>query len=151
MGRVGQEFKGIVKTGGLWEAMRWLNSQVSYRYSAIFAFQGDTLRNICLVDKEDPAITGCPDQPITESYCTYIHRTQGHFNVERALQDPRVDGHPKQPSYQSYYGIPLFDLTGRMLGTVCHFDSDPVAVQGHVVDTLDDLAPQISEAAFGSL
>jgi hypothetical protein len=151
MGKIGEEFKEVLQTGGLWAAMRWLNSKVSYRYTAIFAFDGETLRNVCLVDKQNPAITGCPDQPITESYCVYVRRTQYPFSVEQASKDTRVDGHPKQRSYQCYYGIPLVDSKGKMVGTVCHFDADPTKVREDMVTALDDLAPQISEAAFRHL
>src|SRR5271170_3082136 len=43
-------------------------------FTAVFAFDGDVLRNVCLVDKEDASVRNCGDQPITESYCIFIHR-----------------------------------------------------------------------------
>jgi hypothetical protein len=130
--------------------MRWLNNKVPYRYTAIFAFDGDMLRNICLVDKQDSAITRCADQPIMESYCIYIRSSRKSFGVEHALLDSRVAGHPKRAEYQCYYGIPLFGSDGKMLGTVCHFDVAPVEVTAGVISALDDLAPFISQAAFGT-
>ncbi len=69
--------------------------------------------------------------------------------MEYALQDKRVDRHPKQRSYQCYYGIPLLGRDGKLLGTVCHFDKESVPVSEEVVTALDDLAPVIAEAAFG--
>jgi GAF domain-containing protein len=145
---IAQKFKTTLEAGGLGAAMRWLNERVPYRYTAIFAFEGETLRNICLVDKENSSITKCSDQPITESYCMYIHRSRERFNVEQALLDKRVEGHPKRRNVQCYYGIPLFDSEGRMLGTVCHFDARPARVTEAVAEALDDLAPLITEAAF---
>lgn len=130
--------------------MRWLNDRVPYRYTAIFAFDGEMLRNICLIDKDDANITQCSDQPITESYCMYIHRSRERFNVEQALLDARVEGHPKRRIVQCYYGIPLFSMEGKMLGTVCHFDRRPVRVTEEIAEALDDLAPLIVEAAFGA-
>lgn len=144
------KFKMTLKAGGLLPAMRWLNDRVPYRFTAIFAFDGEMLRNICLIDKQNQNITNCSDQPVTESYCMYIHRSGESFGVEEALQDERVAGHPKRQSFQCYYGIPLFDAKGKMLGTVCHFDSMPVRVTEEVAAALDDLAPQISEAAFSA-
>ena len=146
---ISQKFKRTLALGGLREAMRWLNDRVPYRYTAIFAFEGETLRNVCLIDKEDSNITHCPDQSITESYCMYIHRSGEHFNVEESTRDKRVEEHPKRRSIQCYYGIPLFSTEGKMLGTVCHFDSMPVRVTEAVAEALDDLAPLITEAAFG--
>ena len=144
------KFKMTLEAGGLWAAMRWLNDRVPYRYTAIFAFDGDMLRNICLIDKESQNITNCSDQPITESYCMYIHRSSERFTVDDASLDSRVAVHPKRQSVQCYYGIPLFSSEGKMLGTVCHFDGMPVRVTEEVATALDDLAPVIAEAAFSA-
>lgn len=141
-------FKTTMKADGLCAAMRCLNDRVPYRFTAIFAFEGDMLRNICLVDKENSDITHCGDQPVTDSYCIYIHRSGERFSVDDAMRDGRVEGHPKRSSYQCYYGIPLFGANGKLRGTVCHFDSAPVRVTGDVVTALDDLAPCIAAAAF---
>jgi hypothetical protein len=149
MSSISEKFKKTLAAGGLDAAMRWLNDRVPYRYTAIFAFEGEMLRNICLVDKENSAITHCSDQSITESYCMYIHRSGEHFKVEESALDKRVEDHPKRRSIQCYYGIPLFSAEGKMLGTVCHFDSMPVRVTEAVAEALDDLAPLITEAAFG--
>jgi hypothetical protein len=140
MPSLADQFKTTIMTDGLWAARRWLNGKVQYRYTAIFAFHGDTLRNLCLVDKENANIKGCVDQPITDSYCIYIHRSGERFSVEHALHDKRVEGHTKQRSYQCYYGIPLSDPDGKLLGTVCHFDMAPIHVTGDVIRALDDLA-----------
>ena len=149
MTSISEKFKRTLALGGLQAAMRWLNDRVPYRYTAIFAFEGDILRNICLIDKENSNITHCSDQSITESYCMYIHRSGERFNVEESALDKRVEEHPKRRSIQCYYGIPLFSSEGKMLGTVCHFDSMPVRVTEAVAEALDDLAPLIAQATFG--
>lgn len=143
-----QQFDAKLRSEGLWSAMRWVNAQVPYRFTAIFRFDGDMLRNVYLVDKLNPEITSCADQPIADSYCIYIRRASKTFSVEQALTDVRVADHPKRQSYQCYYGIPLFDRENRMLGTVCHFDTEPIRVTETVVSTLEVLGPSISEAAF---
>jgi len=149
MVKLAEDFKTTIKCDGLWAAMRWLNGKVPYRYTAIFAFDGDMLRNVCLVDKHDPTITRCADQPITDSYCIYTHRSGESFGLEEARLDPRVDGHPKRNAYRCYYGIPLFGSDGKLLGTVCHFDARTISVTSAVVTSLDDLAPFIAEVGFG--
>lgn len=145
---VAETFRTITAVGGLNAAMRWLNSRVPYRFTAIFAFDGDMLRNICFVDKDNADVTKCVDQPILDSYCTYIHRSGKPFSVEQASMDARVADHPKRDSYQCYYGVPLVDTNGKILGTVCHFDAVPQSVMEDVATALDDLAPLITEAAF---
>jgi hypothetical protein len=88
-----KRFEATLRADGLLAAMRWLNERVPYRYSAVFGFDGDRLHNICLIDKENPNISKCPDQPITDSYCMYIQRSGDRFSVETALKDARVEGH----------------------------------------------------------
>jgi hypothetical protein len=67
MSSIAGKFKMTVEADGLSAAMRWLNDRVPYRFTAIFAFDRDMLRNICLVDKENQSISKCSDQPIMES------------------------------------------------------------------------------------
>jgi GAF domain-containing protein len=143
-----KDFEATLRADGLFAAMRWLNVRVPYRYSAVFSFDGDTLHNICLVDKENPNTSNCPDQPITGSYCMYIRRSGESFSVQEALVDNRVEEHPKRQSVQCYYGIPLYGGKGQVLGTVCHFDSLPVNFTEEVATVLDDLGPLIADAAF---
>ena len=57
-------------------------------------------------------------------------------------------GHPKRSDFHCYYGIPLLGPDGNLLGTVCHFNNAPVRVTEDVVDSLDDLAGVIADAAF---
>lgn len=142
------EFKAQIIGGGLWSALRCLNSGVPYRYSAVFAFDGDMLRNLCLVDKTDPSVTRCPDQPVIESYCLYVRRSEASFGVTEARVDSRVIGHPKREAFQSYYGVPLYGPGGKMIGTVCHFDTAPRDLTAEIAESLDGVAPLIAEAAF---
>jgi hypothetical protein len=148
MKSVVEKFRAILKSDGLRAAIRWLNQGVPYRFTAIFAFDGDMLRNLCLVDKEDELVTTCADLPITESYCIYVRSSMRPFGVEESRKDKRVEGHPKRSSLQCYYGIPLFSREGDLLGTVCHFDIEPIRVTDDIAITLDDVAPLIASAAF---
>lgn len=93
-----------------------------------------------------------PTAPISRlhNYCMYIHRSGEPFGVDEASLDERVALHPKRQSVQCYCGIPLFGSKGKILGTVCHFDSMPVRVTEDVATVLDDLAPLIVAAAFSA-
>lgn len=146
---IAQKFKVRLTADGLWTAVKWLNETVPYRFTAVFAFEADSLRNVCLVDKENPDITNCPDQPIADSYCVYIYRSGDRFDVEHATRDKRVEGHPKQQTFQCYYGIPLFGPDGKVKGTVCHFDKDPVHITDDCASALDEVGSLIAQAAFG--
>ena len=73
----------------------------------------------------------------------FIRRTAKPFSVNDSLNDPRVDGHSKQPIIHSYYGLPLLGAAGQLLGTVCHFDYDTRPMVEETVDFLDAVAPLI--------
>jgi GAF domain-containing protein len=148
MSRV-RDFQNTVETAGLWTALRALNAQTPYRYSAVFRFEGEDLRNVCLVDRQDQAVRTCPDQPIGDSYCIYVQRSGRSFDVADSMADARVAGHPKREAFHSYYGVPLLAADGRLLGTVCHFDTAAVQVTGPVVSDLDDIAPVIARMLAG--
>ena len=90
MSGIAAKFKMTLEADGLWAALRWLNDRVPYGFTAIFAFDGDMLRNICLIDKENQSTTKCSDQPITESYCLYVRRSGERFSLEEASLDKRV-------------------------------------------------------------
>jgi hypothetical protein len=47
--------------------MRWLNDRVPYRFTAIFAFDVDVLRNICLIDKENQKSTSEYDRAFAKT------------------------------------------------------------------------------------
>jgi GAF domain-containing protein len=140
-----RRFQELTADADLWTALRELNAQIPYRYSAVFRFAGDDLRNVCLVDKRDPDVRRGPDQPITDSYCIFIKRSGKEFATEDSQRDARVEEHPKREAFHSYYGIPLIGRDGTLLGTVCHFDADPVRVTEAVVSSLDDVAPIIAK------
>ena len=102
-----------LEADALWAALRWLNHRVPYRFTAIFAFDGDMLRNICLFDKENQSTTKCSDQPITESYCLTYGAPASISVWREASLDKRVALHPKRQSVQCYYGLPLFGSEGK--------------------------------------
>ena len=136
-------FREALEEGGLSRAMRFLNQSVAYRFSAVYVFSGGTLRNICIIDKLESEVSKTDDIPIEESYCVFIKRTAKPFSVNDSLNDPRVDGHSKQQTIHSYYGLPLMGATGQLVGTLCHFDYDPMPLVEETVDFLDAVAPLI--------
>jgi hypothetical protein len=74
-----------------------MKTAIDPRVSTNRGFDGDMLRNVCLVNQESPAITRCADQSITDSYCIYTHRSGEGFSVEGVLTDAWVVGHLHPP------------------------------------------------------
>jgi hypothetical protein len=111
----------------------------------VFRFEGATLKNICLVDRQQPDVKECPEMPVSESYCVYVRDSANEFGVEHAHLDCRVIGHPKTGHFESYYGIPLLEDDGQLVGTICHFDEAPIALEPQVSVVLNDVAPFVTE------
>lgn len=57
-----------------------------------------------------------------------------------------MSGHPKQNVVQSYCGIPLMDDDGKLFGTICHFDFEPLPFGEAEVLLLEDVAPLLVRA-----
>ena len=141
-----QRARAKLRTEGVRAALEFLNQSSAHRFTALFRFEGETLRNLHLIDRDDPAVQRCPDMPVLESYCVYVRDAARKFLIERSLEDARVHGHPKQKSVQSYCGLPLFNKRGQLFGTICHFDFEPVPFTDDEVIVLEQLADQLVEA-----
>ncbi|MEP6992816.1 MAG: GAF domain-containing protein [bacterium] len=139
-------FRAMLSEEGIRPALEFLNGISVHRFTAVFMFDGGTLRNLHLIDREDRSVERCPDLPVLDSYCLYVRDTARQFMTEHALKDARVDGHPKQKVVQSYCGYPLQDMRGELIGTICHFDYAPVPFDEQEVYLLEQVGPLLAEA-----
>lgn len=139
-------FRQTLKKTGVRAALQYLNSISTHRFTALFRFEGNTLRNLHLIDRENPQIERCPDLPVLESYCIYVRNSAKPFLIEDSLQDERVEGHPKRQIVKSYCGVPLIDVDGTLFGTICHFDFKPIPFTQGEAFLLNEVAPFLIEA-----
>lgn len=139
-------FRQLLKTAGVRAALQFLNSTSAHRFTAVFRFEGSTLCNLHLIDREDPKVERCPDLPVLESYCVYVRNTAKPVVIDNSLQDERVQEHPKREVVQSYCGIPLIDEDGTLFGTICHFDFQPIPFTQEEAFLLDEVAPFLIQA-----
>lgn len=109
---------------GLRAALLFLNNRTSHRYTGVFRFDGDMLRNVALVDKWDPEINHGDDVPLAAAYCAHLHRTGEPLEVENGATDQRVPWMRGSPIV-SYCGSVILDLAGGPWGALCHFDTAP--------------------------
>lgn len=110
------------------DALSELNAHTGCRFSAIFKFEEEALKNLVLVDRDQQSAPLMATIPIEQSYCLYIQQNPSVFVVHDSLSDMRVEGHPKQSVVRTYHGYPLTDESGKLFGTLCHFDFDVVEV-----------------------
>lgn len=139
-------FRAILDEHGLYEAMRFANRLSEHRFTAVYRFEDATLRNVLFVDRDDASVRLGTDLPVLDSYCVFVRQARDSFLTDASLRDPRVAGHPKQRSVQSYCGIPLFAEDGTLFGTVCHFDYAPRAFGEDEVAMLEAVAPLVIRA-----
>ena len=118
-------FRETLESAGLPAALRFLNTRTRHRFTALYRFDAPWLRNVCMVDRENPGLLVTADCAIRESYCSYIFDAEREFDVEDASEDGRVAGHPKRDVLLAYCGVPVFDAGGACVGTLCHFDPRP--------------------------
>ena len=109
--------------GGPAAALGFLNKGVPHRYTAVYRFDGQLLRNVLLCDKLDRIR---PDfllaVPFKHSFCQFVLRDQA-FRTEDSRKDKRLDGNPYQGLVISYHSVPLTaDVGGELWGTLSHFD-----------------------------
>lgn len=136
------QFRSLLQTQGIMDALRFINGLSQHRFTALYAFEGHVLRNICLVDKDDVSVSKMDSIKVLDSYCLYVRNSGQQFIVPNSMDDQRVSGHPKQAAIQSYCGMPLATKTA-MLGTLCHFDFSPIAYTDDEIFLLEAISPLI--------
>ncbi|GAB2461654.1 hypothetical protein GCM10011375_12960 [Hymenobacter qilianensis] len=118
-----EQFSSLLERHGVHTALQYLNSRTSHRYTGIFRFDGDQLRNVALYDRRDPVnVVHGPDAPLEASYCILLTRQQSPLEITDAATDPRLSHLINKP-VQSYCGVLIRDNEGRPFGSLCHFDT----------------------------
>ncbi|SCK17704.1 GAF domain-containing protein [Variovorax sp. HW608] len=124
-----ETFSALLASEGPEAALQYLNSGVPHRYTAIYRFEGDLLRNVLLHDKRRQMR---PEfliaVPFKQSFCQFVRRDQV-FRTNDSASDERLAGHPYRGVVVSYHSVPVLNDEGALWGTMSHFDmrSHPVA------------------------
>lgn len=140
------QLKTILSTQDVRAAVIFLNGLTEHRFTALYRFDNETLKNLYFFDRENPAQESTPDIPVTASYCVFVRSLNSRFSTSGARLDERVTGHPKREELQSYCGVPLRDVNGEMFGTICHFDFRPIPISDANVELMESLAPLIKRS-----
>ncbi len=139
------EFKAILRKDGVRPALIFLNGLTAHRFSAIYQFQNETLRNLYFYDRENPEIESIEEIPVTASYCVFLRDTGILFHTSDALRDERVRTHPKREKVLAYCGVPLLDAKGGLFGSICHFDLEPRIIADKDVELMEAVALLLRE------
>ena len=134
------EVKTILRNEGVRPALIFLNNMTGHRFSALYEFKDDMLRNLYFYDREYPEVESTDEIPVTSSYCVFLRETGALFHTSDALRDGRVRSHPKREQIQAYCGVPVLDAQGKLFGSICHFDLHPRVISDQDVDLMEAVA-----------
>jgi GAF domain-containing protein len=120
--RVLREVAAQWQAGAIERGLELLNGRVAHRFTAVYHFEPDVVRNVALVDKERSLDAfSLQAVPLKDSFCQFVLR-DGHFTTCDSGGDPRLAGHPYSGVVASYVGVPVTMDGGALYGTLCHFD-----------------------------
>ena len=148
------EIKTILRNDGVRAALIFVNHLTEHRFSALYQFHNDLLRNLYFYDREYPDVETTDEIPVTASYCVFLRDSGLLFHTSDALRDGRVRTHPKREQVQAYCGVPVLDSAGKLFGSVCHFDIQPRVIADEDVDLMEAVAlllrdePALRQAAL---
>ena len=125
---------------GLHACLRLLNSRTPHRFTGIYRYDGDVLRNVALYDRFDPVATRGEDVAMTDAYCAIVGATQCPLEFVEARTDGRF-AHKAGSPVVSYCGALIRDEAGRAFGTLCHFDVRACQASGTELTLLEAAAP----------
>lgn len=137
--------RSILKEKDVRAALAFLNQMTEHRFTALYRFDKETLKNLYFFDRDNPAQESTPDIPVMASYCVFVRDRGRAFATSDSLQDARVLGHPKRREVQSYCGVPLRDTNGEMFGTICHFDFRAIPISDENVELMEAIAPLLKK------
>lgn len=114
------EFKQALEIAGVSGALGYLNRRTPHRYTGIFRYDGDILRNIALFDKYDPELQKGEDAPLAATFCSLLI-SQDSLELTDSKTDDTVKG-KINTSVISYCGVAMEDSEGKPFGSLCHYD-----------------------------
>lgn len=129
-----------------------LNARTRFRYTGLYRVETPLLRNIALFDRDNPMLRAAGQcAALRDTYCNIVAANALALAIADATRDGRLIAHPARDSVLSYVGVPVRDRTGRVAGTLCHWDSRPRLAPAGELIVLERvaalLAPVVGAAA----
>ena len=140
------KFEKLLKLRGVHEALRFLNSRISHRFTGLYRFDPPMLRNVLLLDADAPELLTGSDAPLEQTYCSIVGEMEHAFTTEDSRRDGRLLTHPARETVQSYCGVLLRSEDGKPFGTLCHFDLVPCDIPVREMSLMEAAAPMIVRA-----
>jgi hypothetical protein len=143
-----REFR-VALRDGVHAALRYLNSRTPHRFTGVYRYDGETLRNMALFDRSEPDKQRGIDIPMADAYCTNVGRNREPLEFADAKGDGRFPYLPGSPVV-CYSGVLISSPEREPYGTLCHYDIRRCETRTSDVPLLIAAAPLIYEALKGA-
>lgn len=146
-----EQLRFLVASGNIRAALEFLNAESMLRFTALYLHEETHAVNFMLVDRDD--VPGALPEviPLEGSYCRFVRELAAPVVITNARLDPRLANHPAREVMGAYCGVPLLDLDGVVLGTLCQFDPAPTNIGDHTVALMLEVATGLGSEAWAGL
>jgi hypothetical protein len=141
------EFRAALSSG-LSSALRYLNSRTPHRFTGVYRYDGDMLRNMALFDRSEPEKQRGIDISMADAYCANVGRNREPLEFADAKGDGRFAYLPGSPVV-CYSGVLISSPEGVPYGTLCHYDILRCETRTSDIPLLMAAAPLIFEVLSG--
>ncbi len=146
--RFAANFARVLDAKGLHGALRLLNATTPYRLTGVYRFQEGLVRSVVLFDRKNPELTVGVDVPWNDSYCRLVAEDGRRCEITDSLSDVRLRSHAAREAVQAYVAVLLKSPDGAPLGTLCHYDLQPVEPPVDIFDALERVSPVVERALW---
>ncbi|MEO8562274.1 MAG: GAF domain-containing protein [bacterium] len=141
----------VLASAGPMAALRFLNERTRFRFTGVYHAQPPLLRNLHLYDRENPTLnaSGAVTR-LDETYCAIVCTGDHPFTTTDAPADARLTAHTARENVISYCGVPIRHESGRVWGTLCHYDVRPRLVSPSEIEVLTLVAACFAQQLAGA-
>ncbi len=129
-------FEQTLRDGSLFDALRFLNSTTTYRFTGVYHFEPGLVKSLVLYDREHPHLRVGSDVPWFDSYCMMTAEDGEKCEIQNSLSDTRLANHAARSKVLSYCAVLLRTPEQEALGTLCHYDVRPVSTEAAILEGL---------------
>lgn len=131
----------VLASAGPIAALRFLNARTRFRFTGVYRVEPPLLRNVYLYDRENPTLNVSGDvSQLDDTFCAIVWGSDRPFATPDAPGDERLVSHAARERVQSYCGVPIRLASGRVSGTLCHFDVRPRLLPPSEIEVLQLVA-----------
>ena len=141
--------RAALRAGGLHAALGFLNARTAFRFTGLYRFDGDILRNVALYDRWSPREARGADAPMAQTFCAIVGQLHGPLEVSDGRNDRRFPW-MQANAVVSYCGVPVLDADGKPVGSLCHFDLKPCQAATSELSLMVQAAELFRDAVTGA-